>query len=96
MEPSSEITPPSTMFQNSSLNSPSNELPSDISKSLNDVVDYVSSKIADKIKNDMNISNSQQINMQDGFNSVNEATEQMAKGGKKTKKFRLTKKRKNN
>ena len=92
-EPAMSAMPPMTTETPTS-----NELPNDISKSLNDVVDYVSSKIADKIKNDINLSNnnSETSNMQNGFNAVNEATEQMTKGGKKRKKFRLTKKRKNN
>lgn len=67
-----------------------------MSNSFNVVVDYMTSKIADKIKNDMNLSTSEPSNMQNGFNAVDEATEQMAKGGKRTKKFRLTKKHKTN
>jgi len=71
------------------------ELPEDVSKSINTVMDFVTSKIANKIN--INIpSNEGESNIQNGFNAVNEATEQMASSqtqnaGRK-QKFRLTKK----
>ena len=59
-------------------------------------MNYVTSQIVDKIKLDNignNINNT--TNMQDGYTTVNEATEAMSnapKGGTKKRKFRLTKK----
>jgi hypothetical protein len=83
------------------------ELPEDVSKSINTVMDFVTSKIANKI-NINTPSNDGESNVQNGFNAVNEATEKMSStqtntqsqpqpqlqsqnAGKK-KKFRLTKK----
>ena len=76
------------------------ELPEDVSKSINTVMDFVTSKIANKININIpsNVSESNIQNVQNGFDAVNEATEKMSStqsnsqnAGKK-KKFRLTKK----
>jgi hypothetical protein len=74
------------------------ELPEDVSKSINTVMDFVTSKIANKININIpsNVSESNIQNVQNGFNAVNEATEKMAssqiQNAGKRKKFRLTKK----
>jgi hypothetical protein len=93
-----EMQPPPMTPQDLSQVSVSNQndLPSDVSNSFNVVVDYMTSKIADKIKNDMNLSTSDPSNMQNGFNAVSDAAEQIARGGKRTRRFRLTKKHKTN
>ena len=73
-----------------------NELPNDVSNSINNLVNYVTSKIADKIKSEINLSTSDPSNMQNGFNAVNYASEQIARGGKRTRRFIITKKHKTN
>jgi hypothetical protein len=61
-------------------------------------MEFVTSKVADKIKNDMNQdpNSPQNPGMQNGFDAVNAATETMASPGTQNagrkKKFRLTKK----
>jgi hypothetical protein len=75
-------------------------LPKDVSTSINNVMNYVTSQIVDKIKLDkIYDNNNEKSYMQNGFNAVNDATEQMANpptGGTKKRKFRLTKKRTTN
>jgi hypothetical protein len=104
-EPETETVTPtsSSVLPNTTLFSPpvaQNELPKDVSVSLNNVMNYVTSQIVDKMKLD-NIGNTinNTSNMQDGYTTVNEATEAMSetpKGGTKKRKFRLTKKRATN
>ena len=68
-------------------------------KSLANVVDYISEKVADKVASQVsqNISANLNETPQNGFDSVNQAAETMAKlsGGKKrkTKKFKLSNKK---
>jgi hypothetical protein len=104
VEPETETVTPtsSSVLPNTTLFSPpvaQNELPKDVSVSLNNVMNYVTSQIVDKMKLD-NIGNTinNTSNMQDGYTTVNEATEAMSetpKGGTKKRKFRLTKKTRN-
>ena len=89
----SPVLPDTTLFSQPVAQ---NELPKDVSASLNNVMNYVTSQIVDKMKLE-NIGNTvnNTSNMQDGYTTVNEATEAMSdtqKGGTKKRKFRLTKK----
>ena len=74
-----------------------NELPQEVSVSINNVMNYVTSQIVDKIKQGTDMNSNETSSMQNGFNAVNEATETMSNaniGGTRKQKFRLTKKRK--
>ena len=96
--PSSTLTPMELENNETSTSEP--ELPEEVSKSINTVMDFVTSKIANKININIpsNVSESNIQNVQNGFDAVNEATEKMSStqsqtqnAGKK-KQFRLTKK----
>jgi hypothetical protein len=75
-------------------------LPENVSESLNEVIDFFTSKIASEITSKLNL-NDQYVN-QDGFETVKKAAETMRasdninesrmEGGTKRKKFHLTKK----
>ena len=75
-------------------NIPSSEIPSsEITNSLSKVTNYFANVIADKVSQNISATNNGD-KLQDGFVSVNKATEKMASSGgkkyKKTKRFRLT------
>ena len=72
-------------------------LPEEVSKSINTVMEFVTSKIANKINLDVDKENytGNVSKIQNGFDAVNEANEKImatSQNGGKTKKFRLTKK----
>ena len=76
------------------------ELPEEVSKSINTVMEFVTSKIANKINID--IDNEKDMNnvssIQDGFDALNETNKTFIsspQNGGKPKKFRLTKKSRN-
>jgi hypothetical protein len=81
-----------------------NLLPVNVSESLNTVLNYLTNEITHQVTENINLNNNNdnQINIQDGYNAVNQASEIMAtpnneennlEGGKmKRKKFKLTKK----
>ena len=73
------------------------ELPEEVSKSINTVMEFVTSKIANKINID--IDHEKELNnissIQDGFDALNETNKKFIsspQNGGKPKKFRLTKK----
>ena len=84
----------------STSNEPTTKLPENVSESINEVIDFLTSKIASEITSKMNL-NDRYVN-QDGFESVNKAAETMStsdnsnesrmEGGTKRKKFHLTRK----
>jgi len=84
----------------STTNEPTTKLPENVSESLNEVIDFFTSKIASEITSKLNL-NDQYVN-QDGFETVKKAAETMRasdninesrmEGGTKRKKFHLTKK----
>ena len=90
----------------STTNDPTTKLPENVSESLNEVIDFFTSKIASEITSKLNL-NDQYVN-QDGFETVKKAAEKMnasdntnnqspkqentLEGGTKRKKFHLTKK----
>ena len=83
--------------QQPTFSSNQNELPEEVSVSINNVMNYVTSQIVDKIKLESNMNNNEALSMQNGFNAVEQATETMAnntKGGTRKRGFRLTKRRK--
>ena len=86
--------PPPPIPQNSKDFVIENEgLPEEVSKSINTVVNYVTNEIASKIM--INTNTNQNATIQNGFDAVNEANDKFftqQNGGKKQKKFRLTKK----
>jgi hypothetical protein len=102
--PTPPPTPPPTPmeWENNEATTSEPELPQEVSKSINTVMDFVSSKIANKINVPFNEGEPNIQNIQNGFDAVNEAAEKMSStqtepksqsqnAGKK-KKFRLTKK----
>ena len=71
-------------LEKSSETEQNQQLPEEVSKSINTVMNYVTNEIVNKI---------QTPNNQNGFDAVNEATEKMFQSaGTKRKGFRLTKK----
>jgi hypothetical protein len=72
-------------------------LPQEVSKSIETVMDFLTSKIADKVNIDINQQTSldKASKIQNGFDAINEANEKImssSQNGGKNKKFRLTRK----
>ena len=72
-------------------------LPQEVSKSIDTVMEFFTSKIADKINVDIDQQNTlgKVSKIQNGFDAVNEANEKImssSQNGGKNKKFRLTRK----
>ena len=93
-QPSSEVQKPETNIPLQP--EPPSELQSDnIREAFNTIIDDISNKIAIKISQDLNLNKSNEST--DGFKNVEENASQFAafsKGGKKSRKFKLTNKRK--
>ena len=86
------------------MTSPENNLlPENVSESLNTVLNYLTNEITNQVTENISLNtNNNPVNIQNGYDAVNQATEIMAtsnnrgnnlEGGKiKRKKFRITKK----